>query len=100
MLVMVTFRHSPESCPMHNEKAKKAYVNANAKIRQLTKKHGIKLVGAWATTEHSEVLIYEAPSMEAFMEFAMEPESVSLGAYVTPEIQQVITFEEFIKLIK
>jgi hypothetical protein len=100
MLFLVTLKHSPESCPSHNEKSKKAYLDLYAKTRQLTKKHGVKLVGAWATCEHWEVFVYDAPNLEALTKLFMEPESMRMAAFVTPEIRHVAAYDEFIKTIK
>lgn len=47
MLFLQISRHTPESCPMHNEKTKKLLADFMAKMGPLTKKHGIKLVGSW-----------------------------------------------------
>ena len=50
---------------MHNEKVKKVFSDLTSKMEQLTKKHGIKLVGGWASTpEHLTVMVYDAPGME------------------------------------
>jgi hypothetical protein len=47
MLFLQISRHNPESCPMHNEKAKKATVDLMANMDRLFEKHGIKTVGSW-----------------------------------------------------
>jgi muconolactone delta-isomerase len=96
----MTIKHSPESCPSHNEKSKKAYLDLHAKMGQLTKKHGVKLVGAWATGEHWEVFVYDAPSLEALTKLLMEPESMRMAAFVTPEITPLLPYDQFIKAIK
>jgi hypothetical protein len=48
MLFLHISKHSPESCLMHNEKTKKIIADLMAKMGQLAKKHGIKVVGGWA----------------------------------------------------
>jgi hypothetical protein len=101
MLFLQISKHSPESCPMHNEKAKKALVGLMAKMGPLTKKHGIKLVGSWTSVpEHLIVSVYDVPKMEALMKFAMEPEVMSWLAYNTTETRPVMTLEEVMKLLK
>jgi len=76
MLFLQTSKHAPESCPMHNEKAKKALMDLMTKLGPLTKKHGIKLVGTWTSMpEHLVVNVYDAPNMETLMKLAMEPEA-------------------------
>lgn len=101
MLFMQTSRHTAESCPMHNEKTKKAVVDLMGKLGQLTKKHGIKVVGNWTSApEHLMVIVYDAPNMEALMKFSMEPEVMTWFAYNTTETRLVMTTEDVMKLLK
>jgi len=101
MLFLQISRHSPESCPSHNEKAKKATVDLMAKTDQLTKKYGIKMIGGWsAMPDHMEVIVFDAPNLEAVMKFAMEPEMIAWMGYNTSELRPVITLEETMKLMK
>ncbi len=66
----------------------------------LMAKHGIKLVGGWASVfEHLYVVVYDAPSMEAFLAFSMEPEIMSLNQYNDNEVLPVMTLEEVMKLL-
>jgi len=101
MFFLQISKHSPESCPMHNEKAKKAAVDLMSKLGQLAKKHGIKVVGSWvAIPEHLMVMVYDAPNMEALMKFAMEPEVMNWLGYNTTETMPVMTTEEAMKFLK
>jgi uncharacterized protein with GYD domain len=86
---------------MHNEKAKKANVDVMAKLEQLTKKHGIKVVGAWVSLpDHLLVMVYDAPNMEAMLKLQMEPEIMDWLGYNTTEFRPVITAEESMRLLK
>jgi len=101
MLFLQISKHSPESCPMHNEKAKKAAMDLMTKLGPLTKKHGIKLVGSWTSMpEHLIVNVYDAPNMETLMKLAMEPEAMIWSAYNTTETRPVMTIEETMKILK
>ncbi|MGA2768998.1 MAG: DUF3303 family protein [Candidatus Bathyarchaeia archaeon] len=101
MLILQTSRHAPESCPMHNEKVKKASVDLMARMDQLVKKHGIKVVGGWhSSPDHFFVVVYDAPSMEAMLKFSMEPEVMAWSSYHTTETRPVMTLEESMKLLK
>jgi uncharacterized protein with GYD domain len=92
MLFLQISRHSIESCPMNNEKVKKVYVDSFAKMGQLMKKYGIKMIGGWAAmTEHLNVAVCETPSMDALMKFSMEPEMMSWLAYNSTEIIPVMS---------
>ncbi len=93
-------KHSPESCPMHNEKTKKALTDLTAKMDKLTKKHGIKMVGSWVSMpEHLMVTLYDAPSMEALMKASMEPEAMAWSVWNTAQTMPVATIEEVMKLL-
>jgi hypothetical protein len=86
---------------MHNEKAKKASVDLMARMDQLTKKHRIKVVGGWHSHgDHSFVVVYDAPNMEAMQNFSMEPEVMTWSGYHTTEIKPVMTLEESMKMLK
>lgn len=101
MLFLQISRHAPESCPMHNEKVKKATVDLMTKMGSLTKKHGIKVVGGWnSIPEHLVVVVYDAPSLDAVMKFSMEPEVMSWSGYNTTETRPVMTLEESMKFLK
>jgi len=97
---LVISRHSPENCPTFNEKARKAQIEALSKLDGLSKKHGIKRIGAWIVGggEHLNFMVFEAPSQEAFQKFGMEPEIRVLNAYNTNETKLVMTIEEAMKL--
>jgi uncharacterized protein with GYD domain len=100
-LFLQTSRHSIESCPMHNEKIKKAYSDFMSKVGQHANKYGVKVVGAWASMpEHLVVVVYDAPNQEALLKFSMEPEVMEWLSYQTTENRPVKTMEEVMKLLK
>jgi hypothetical protein len=104
-VIMATFliisRHSPENCPMNNEKMKKMMLELPDKIGGLEKKHGLKRVGVWTVIpEHLLVWVYEAPSSEALQKFSMEPAMAKWMAWNTSEIKLAMRLEETIKLLK
>jgi len=94
-------RHSPENCPMFNEKARKMILQLVNKMEELLKKHGVKMVGGWAVhSEHLMFWVYEAPSLEAFQKLGMEPELLAWYAYNTCEVKSAISSEEAMKMLK
>jgi len=97
---MVILRHSPENCDWFNEKSRKATLEFMGKVDELMKKHGIKMLGAWTMDPagHQSFWAVEAPSLEAFQKFGMEPEALATLAYRTMEINLVMSFEEEMKL--
>lgn len=98
-LYLTIQQHNPESCPVNNEKVKKIAINLMSKMEQLTKKHGIKVIGAWHSMEdHVVVMVYDVPSIEAMQKFMMEPEVLNFNAYQTSHTRLVTTLEEAMKL--
>ncbi len=97
---MVILRHSPENCDWFNEKSRKATLELMDKVDELMKKHDIKLLGAWTSDRggHETFWVVEAPSVEAFQKFGMEPEVLATLAYRTMQTNIVMSLEEEMKL--
>ncbi|MCP8311632.1 MAG: hypothetical protein L6M37_01600 [Candidatus Methylarchaceae archaeon HK02M1] len=95
-------RHSPENCPVYNEKFKKMLSAGLDKLEGLLNKHGVKTIGGWTVfTEHLTFVVYEAPSLEAFQKFMMEWEEITKSSsYMTTEIKTAIGMEEAQKMLK
>ena len=101
MLFLQISKHAPESCPMHNEKVKKATQALMTKMDSLIKKHGIKVIGGWnSMLDHLLVTVYDAPNMDAMLKFSMEPEVMTWLGYHTTETTPVMTIEESMKFLK
>jgi len=101
MLFLQISRHSIESCPLHNEIVKKVYADAMIRMEPLLKKHGIKMIGGWgAMIEHTMIAVYEAPTMDALLKFALEPEMSRLNEYCMTEVIPVVTIQEAMKSMK
>ena len=97
---LVVSRHSPENCDAYNEKAGKLVLELVGELQGLLKKHGVKMVGGWVVPrEHLNFLVFEAPSLEAFQNFTMEPEVAAQGAYNTIETKIAISIEEAVATI-
>jgi hypothetical protein len=98
MLFMQISKHSPESCPLNSEKAMKASKNLAANLNTLTKKHGLKLAGAWHDgANHRFIMLWDG-SFDALMKLSMEPEMLTWGALHNNEVFPVMTFEESARL--
>jgi len=101
MLFLQISKHSIESCPMHNEIVSKVFKDSMAKMDQLLKKYGVKMVGGWAAmVEHTFAAVYEAPTMDALLKLASEPEMMKFNEYNMTELIPVMTLEESIKMMK
>lgn len=92
---LIMSRHSPESCPMFNEKSRKAYFEYAGKLPEFMQRHGVKLIGSWtAPTEHLNLMIFEAISSDVLTKVLMEPEVMALSEFETYEIKRVLGMEE------
>lgn len=88
-------RHSPENCPLFNEKSKKAQMVWFEKVEGLLEKNGAKMIGAWGVpTEHLTVGVFEVPSLEAIQKISKEPEIMAKMEFETAEFKLAISFEE------
>ena len=98
---LIISRHSPENCPLNNERMKAMTLELPGKLGGLEKKHGVKRVGAWTVVpEHLLVWVYEASSSEALQKFSMEPALLRWMAFNTSEIKLAMSLEESMKLLK
>jgi hypothetical protein len=94
-------RHTPENCPMNNEKKRKANLAYFAKWDAWSKKYKVKMVGVWSVSnEHVSFVLIEAPSLEAFQKLRMEPEARAVAATETIEIKIVVNKEEILKMLR
>ncbi len=99
--IIVFQRHSIENCPMNNEKMKKIASEIMEKQPALLKKHGIKMVGSWGVPpEHLNIIVYETPTIDAFLKLQREPTIIKWVAQHTTEIKVAMTTEEAMKLLK
>jgi len=94
-------RHSPESCPMFDDKRRKGLLELTEKLEGVAKKHGVKVVGLWNVfSEHLTVAVYEAPSLEAFQKLQMDPELAVWYAFNTQETKIALGMEDIVKMLK
>ncbi len=88
-------RHAAADCPLDNERVREATIAGMSKSEELAKKNGINIVGGWnAHSEHLVVDVFEAPSLEAFQAFSMEPEIMNMNNWCTTEVKVAMTLEE------
>ena len=98
---LVMSRHTPQNCPNFNPQSRKVYASWLAKGEEINKKYGLKLVSyAGVFSEHLEVWIMEAPSLEAIQKAFMEPELLAVSSVNTMEIKLATNFEESMKLFQ
>lgn len=86
---------------MHNEKVRKISIDCYNKLDKLMKKYGIKIVGSWTSMpDHTNISVYDAPSIEALLKLSMEPEIMAWMGYNDTETKPIMTLEDTMKLMK
>ena len=94
-------RHSPENCPMFNEKARKLWLDYANESEELLKKYGGKSLGAWVVpTEHLSYWVFEVPSLDAYQKLGMEPLILELSKIETYEIKLAYSMEEVTEMLQ
>jgi len=98
---MAISKHSPESCWMFNEKTRQIHSNLVKNLETILKKHKVTLLGCWFDLPgHTLYEFYDAPSLEAFQNMAMEPEILQWSSFNTMEIKSVSTLDDVMKILK
>jgi uncharacterized protein with GYD domain len=93
--IMQISRHSPESCPLFNEQTRRPTVTLLQRFEELLAKHGVKKINSFTDYPgHTIFNIYEAPNMEAFMGFSMEPEMMAWLGYHRVETKIVMDMDQ------
>ena len=76
-------------------------MNAFDKSEELAKKHNIKMIGSWTIpTEHVYYMVFEAPSLEEFNDFGMEPDILAMAEFHTAQVKIVTNLEEKVKRLR
>ncbi len=97
--VMIS-RHSPESCPMNNERTRKAAKDAVAALPELARKYDVNVIGSWTVlSEHLVVHILDAVNLDAVLRFSMEPLLLKWWGLTTSEIKPALPLNEAIGLL-
>ncbi len=100
-IFLVISRHTPENCPMNNEKVRKAAMNAWSKLEEIAKKYGIKTIWAGSVpNEHLSVYIYDVPSLEAWNKAGMDPNIMAVLSTETAEVKLAMSMEESMKMLR
>lgn len=100
-IFLIISRHSPENCPMFNEKARKIAMQYMDKIGAIEKKYGCKRLGSWSVpNEHLSFEVFDAPSAEVFQKASMEPAILALSMHETYEVKAAISAKEAMKMLK
>jgi hypothetical protein len=100
-IFIVISGHTTEYCPIHNEQAKKMFLESFSKFGELTTKHGLKVLGNYAVMpEHKNYMIVDAPSADAFQKAMMEPAMMQFIGHNMTEIKLAMPIEDAMKMLR
>ncbi len=100
-IIVKISKHSPANCPLNNDAQKKLNQQVMNQLPVLAKKHNVKVIGSWSVmSEHLLVMVYEAPTFEAFQSFLMEPLIMKwIAAQDSTEYKLAMTSEDSMKML-
>ncbi|MCE5214789.1 hypothetical protein FGU46_10420 [Methanobacterium sp. CWC-01] len=92
---ILDMEHSPEMCPMYNDKIRKKFKEQYNKMKEIAAKLEIKiLINLSVAMDHTSLLILEAPSVESMENFVME---MGLVSFQTITMRHAINTDEVIE---
>lgn len=92
---ILDMEHSPEMCPMYNDKIRKKFKQQYSKMKEIAAKLDIKiLINLSVAMDHTSLLILEAPSVESMENFVME---MGLVSFQTITMRHAINTDEVIE---
>jgi len=101
VFILQIAKHSPESCPAYEKKYRAMTVNWYETVESLAAKHKVKVIGVWNDhPAHAIYAVYDAPSMDAFLELTMEPEWMAPMAFCVGEVKPVFSAKETLGMLK
>ncbi len=99
-IFIIISRHTPESCPVHNEVERKRSLEAFERMGEFAKKYEIKVLGDYAVMpEHTEYLILEGPN-ESFHRSMTEPYMVEYLSHYATDIKTATSVAEAMQQMK
>ena len=92
---ILDMEHSPEMCPMYNDKIRKKFKEQYNKKKEIAAKLEIKiLINLSVAMDHTSLLILEAPSVESMENFVME---MGLVSFQTITMRHAINTDEVVE---
>lgn len=92
---ILDMEHSPEMCPMYNDKIRKKFKEQYSKMKEIAAKLDVKiLINLSVAMDHTSLLIVEAPSVESMETFVME---MGLVSFQTITMRHAINTDEVVE---
>ncbi len=93
-------KHSPDNCPVYNQKYTQMTKDWFNNVQQLGAKYGVKMTGFYNDhPAHTVYAFYEAPSSDAMMGFMMEPMNLQMLSWQTMDTKPVLSGEDVQKML-
>ena len=91
--------HSPESCPLNNEKSKKIFKEMKRKLESNISKFNVKKIVAFymSVLEHEWVIILEAENAHDIEELSI---AVGISSFNTVKIVPLRYFDDVVKKLE
>lgn len=87
--------HSPEMCPMYNEKVKIKFKEQAERMKEIAANLDVKiLISVNSPADHTILTVVDAPSLQAAENFIME---LGMASFNTVTFRHVIPHEDVIK---
>jgi hypothetical protein len=101
MFVMQVTTHPAELCPTHEPKYRAMSINWYEKVASVAAKSGVKFINSYDDhLAHTVYIVYETPSMDAFMQFMMTPEMMGMLNFCTGRVFPVFDHQQTLGMIK
>jgi len=101
MLILQTMIHLPESCPLGKPKNLDIMIQWIEGLESLTAKYAVKVVGIWVDrVGHTIYAVFDAPNMEAFTSFEIDPQNIPIITFNTIEKRVVTSIKETLAFFK
>lgn len=92
---ILDMKHSPEMCPMYNDKIKRKFKEQYSKMKEIAAKQEIKiLINLSVALDHTSLFVLEAPSIQAMENFIME---MGIVSFQTITIRHAIDTDEVVR---
>lgn len=80
--------HSPEMCPMYNDKVRKKLKEQSSKMKEIAANLDVKiLISVNSAVDHTILMVVEAPSIQSVEHFVMEMGLVSFNTITYRHVQ-------------
>lgn len=90
--------HTVESCPLYNEKSRRAVLSINERLDDVSKKHSVRFLGMYhSALEHTFVWVADVEDAHRLQRFAID---LDVASFNTLKIVPLGTFNDLVAACK